>query len=286
MSNNVVKGTSRMSSNDKHWLRDLWVANKDNPLEKKRTRRSLTQTEKAARQCMPTERAEQAIKSLKKKQKREVTTRFEAQPTDDAIAVNCIQKDDWLDFCERQEALVKDYCVAKKYESAVRAKNKSKKKSQSVSYAAAMVDPICAAFTSKQTGNPANNKSICFIHTMQHKRFQNYRQKRAELLASQKSTLIDADLIANCYKKSETNSAEQFVSADFGSEKRIKLEHMHGHETVQHALIDIDCDGCGKKLSSAEAVTADMRLFYHTKCSPDNPLQKAQKHNIFVSERH
>lgn len=176
--NNSIKGTTRVSNNDKKLMRDLWVASKDNPAEKNRTKRQLTQTEKATRQAMPEERAELAFKNLRKKQKT-VSSRVDMHENDDPIAVECIQSSNWSDFCQRQAVVCADNKLTKQFET--HCKLQRKKQKQADESFRLISHWLSLSTRSKLISEPnANSNSLSnfrFLGDVKNKRFQNFRLK-------------------------------------------------------------------------------------------------------------
>ena len=248
-----VKGTSRFSSHDKQLMRELWVADKDNALENKRKKRSLTQVEKAARQCMPLERAEAAVKNLRKKQKKFIS-KFEGQPSDDPIAVAAIGGRNWSEFCEKQNAMAFDVAVGKLH---TRVDRKSQKVDEFIGRVHSLMSDQTLAATTQNGGD--TDKSIRFLNTLKHKRMQNFHQKREEF-ERRGSTLLGApEMLLSPAKRNRYQPSS--------SAKRVALKHLAAHEAVCDAQIDFVCDGCGEAVRSSDAVVLQRRLFYHRHCA-------------------
>lgn len=178
---NAIKGTTRVSNNDKKLMKDLWVAGKDNPVEKNRQKRKLTQTEKATRQSMPEERAELAFKNLRKKQK--ITcAHIEVQPCDDLLAIECVQNNGWSDFCDRQTVLCKDVDQMKQFEAILKSRKKKKGKEPSnelynVISRLLPTETVFGLQKGKQSSNFDIPDSFRFLGDVKNKRFQNFRAK-------------------------------------------------------------------------------------------------------------
>lgn len=319
MSINAVKGTTRVSNNDRKLMKDLWVAGKDNPLEKNRLKRKLTHTEKEARQAMPEERAEQAFKSLRKKQKTFVAKK-EALPIDDAIAVQCIQGVGWTDFCRRYDACAQTMGATKQFESALRAFKKSKHKRQqsgssndannsdannsdannsdannssansnvhlkTLNIALRWMQKITATPIAPTTqsggGNPANSRTLRFLGDFKNKRFHNFRVKCEQHEQKVARTLTDRQL------KSQANRlfAQQWrqkTKQEKCERVCVQLEFANDYESLRHPSIAIRCDCCGDLIPSLEAVTADFKLFFHKNCAVVNESATKMPHNFDI----
>jgi len=180
-----VKGTTRVSNNDRKLMKDLWVAGKDNPVEKNRLKRKLTQTEKATRQSMPEERAELAFKNLRKRQKTTLP-HIEPQDSDDALALQCVQSATWADFCHRQRAMSDDAETLVEFQALLR--NRKKKSKESIKTTTPTAAAAAAATLAAQhqvimrwlTGKPnesTTTTSFHFIGNVKNKRFNNFRIK-------------------------------------------------------------------------------------------------------------
>jgi hypothetical protein len=167
---NAVKGTTRVSNNDRKLMKDLWVAGKDNPVEKNRLKRKLTQIEKATRQAMPEERAEAAFKNVRKRQKA-LVPRIEAQENDDVVAVKCIQNSTWSDFCWRQRAVADDTETLRDFQAFLKTRKKK------VTNGGTTVATTATEHGAQMRWLARKEMPFTFLGDVKNKRFNNYRRK-------------------------------------------------------------------------------------------------------------
>ena len=270
------KGTSRFSNNDKKLVRELWVSNKNNAVEKRRVTRSLSNTEKIARQLMPTERAETAVKQLRKKQKK-TTVKFEASESDSAILAICVQDSTFLEFAKRQAALAHDYQVGKRFDTALRTDVKKRKPTLTTrDIELALGTEMSQAHFSARSSDVASSaqKSIRFPQTLKHQRLQNYLERRRQSDESETNLLTISvlrqvpDALYDFSMKQKQNDGTLGTATTATKRKRVALSAMFLENSVQDECIDIECDACGQVLPSKDAVTNSMLLFYHAQCIP------------------
>jgi len=207
--NSAVKGTSRVSNNDHKLIRSLWVAKKDNPLEKGRLKRKLTGTEKEARQAMPRECAEAAFKDARKRCKVSVCERPIERDGDNRTMLECFTEQTWPDFCARQSVVLRDAAEMTQFVALLRTGNGGGSRSNRVgkddanhvaeddheSHSRASAPQKCAhkiAQTIQKTQKRLSE--IFFLGDARHMRFQNYRKRFEKHLWDQQQTLTDIDL--------------------------------------------------------------------------------------------
>jgi len=287
--NNAVKGTTRVSNNDRRLMKDLWVAGKDNPTEKNRLKRKLTRTEKEARQSMPEERAEQAFKNLRKKQKTFVRKR-EAQQSDDLIALECIQQADWNDYCLRHYAFETSarstFELQKKLSKLCRSKRKGSVSPVAIRLAekwlakatqSSLADTCDSSGTCEKNGVDSN--CVKLLYKFKNKRFQNFAAKCKEHDRSALINLTDTVLRSMPTHRFRLDSAH---CRQQNATNPIEAAHTNLYEIARHSNLSIRCDSCRKCLASCEAKTDDHVFFFHEKCARQLPCAVRQLRGFSV----
>ena len=267
-----VKGTTRVSSNDRKLMKDLWVASKDNPLEKNRQKRKLTQNEKQTRDDMPEERGKAGFKSLLKKQKT-FDGHFESRKGDDMVAVQTIQQQGWSDFCLRQTA----HCSAVREIQLFRKllKTRQKRAGAEVQYKHT-VDWI-APNLFYHNEDADDTKMFHFLGDFKNKRFANYRQRCDAYTQKAQKFVTDVTL----------GKMGRIVNKEDHFTKTVELEFSTDYEATKHQRVFLKCDQCGKDVCAKIAIHQENRLFLHPECrktatDQSQSSQKRFKFEIFA----
>ena len=251
-----IKGTTRVSSNDRKLMKDLWVASKDNPSEKNRQKRKLTQNEKQTRENMPEERGKSAFRSLLKKQKT-FDGHFETRKSDDPIAIQTIQQPTWSDFCARQSFERAAVEQAEQFCKFLKTLKKRQNMDTTFKKMLEWVQPVANAFYACQE----SSESFHFLGEFKNKRFSNYRQ-RCDLNAIKSAKQLTDDTLRKLsFVKEPKDEAK----------KTVELEFTTDYESIRHPRIILKCDHCGENVPANIAKNRENRLFFHPDCFQSTP---------------
>lgn len=265
-----VKGTTRVSSNDRKLMKDLWVASKDNPLEKNRQKRKLTQNEKATRDDMPNERGKSAFKSLLKRQKL-FDSHFETRKGDDVVAAQTIQQTGWPDFCLRQMAHCSAVQESQLFLKILNTRKKRSSNDPKFKKAIEWIEPTADAFYSGEEAD--SMKTFHFLGDFKNKRFANYRQKCEAQTQKASRYVTDATL-----KRLHTAKT---VHENDPRLKNVELEFTTDYESSKHPRISLKCDLCNQVVMADVAVHCQNKLFFHCDCCKSEKPNAERKKYAF-----
>ncbi len=253
-----VKGTTRVSSNDRKLMKDLWVASKDNPVEKNRQKRKLTQNEKQTRENMPEERGKSAFRSLLKKQKI-FDPHFDSRKGDDSVAVQTIQQPGWSDFCFRQSTHCSAVKEAQLFQKLLTTRKKRSGNENSNNYKRLIdwVQPMTNTFYHNDSLDAS--QMFHFLGDFKNKRFSNYRQRCDNHVQKLSKQLTDSTLSRVSFSSVKPDNEDAVLKA-------VELQFNNNYEATKHQRILLKCDQCGEAVPASDAKHRDNCLFFHSQC--------------------